>query len=61
MRDALRAKFTQHAELKKQLIATGDATIVEHTANGNNFFLTQSQCFYALMWVTSNVQFMHLV
>ncbi len=34
MKDALRAKFTQHDDLKKQLIATGNATIVEHTENG---------------------------
>lgn len=30
---ALHAKFTQHRELREQLLATGDATLVEHTAN----------------------------
>ncbi len=33
MYTALRAKFTQHAELGEQLLATGTATLVEHTAN----------------------------
>lgn len=33
MREALRAKFTQHKELKKILLETGDAQLVEHTAN----------------------------
>lgn len=33
MREALRAKFTQHDELKKILLETGDAHLVEHTAN----------------------------
>ncbi len=33
MTDAVRAKFTQHAELRSMLLATGDAKIVEHTAN----------------------------
>jgi ribA/ribD-fused uncharacterized protein len=33
MRDAVRAKFTQHAELRDLLLATGDAEIVEHTEN----------------------------
>jgi hypothetical protein len=33
MRIALRAKFTQHAELRDQLLATGSAMIVEHTSN----------------------------
>lgn len=28
---ALRAKFTQHPELRAQLLATGDALLVEHT------------------------------
>jgi ribA/ribD-fused uncharacterized protein len=32
MRAAVRAKFQQHAELRAVLLATGDATIVEHTA-----------------------------
>jgi ribA/ribD-fused uncharacterized protein len=30
---ALRAKFTQHPALREQLLATGDARLVEHTAN----------------------------
>ena len=33
MRDAVRAKFSQHAELTALLLATGDAKLVEHTAN----------------------------
>lgn len=33
MRDGVRAKFTQHPELREALLATGDAEIVEHTAN----------------------------
>ena len=33
MLDALRAKFTQHEELKATLLGTGDAILVEHTAN----------------------------
>lgn len=33
MRDAVRAKFTQHSELAELLLATGDAALVEHTAN----------------------------
>lgn len=33
MRKALRAKFTQHEELRAVLISTGDADIIEHTAN----------------------------
>ncbi|MBN9517129.1 NADAR family protein [bacterium] len=32
---ALRAKFTQHADLKAILLGTGDAELVEHTANDN--------------------------
>lgn len=35
MREALRAKFTQNEELKKILIETGGAELVEHTANDN--------------------------
>ena len=31
MRKAVLAKFTQHAELRDELLATGDAKIVEHT------------------------------
>lgn len=33
MREALRAKFTQHKDLKEILLETGDALIVEHTKN----------------------------
>ena len=33
MRVAVRAKFTQHEELRRMLIDTGDATIVEYTRN----------------------------
>lgn len=35
MFDALRAKFTQHADLRETLIGTGDAKLVEHTVNDN--------------------------
>ena len=33
MRRAVLAKFTQHAELRDALLATGDAMLVEHTRN----------------------------
>jgi ribA/ribD-fused uncharacterized protein len=33
MLDAVRAKFAQHADLRRLLLATGDTPIVEHTAN----------------------------
>jgi ribA/ribD-fused uncharacterized protein len=33
MRTAIRAKFTQHEELRKILLSTGDTQIVEHTEN----------------------------
>lgn len=33
MYEALRAKFTQHPLLRSQLLATGDAQLVEHTTN----------------------------
>jgi predicted NAD-dependent protein-ADP-ribosyltransferase YbiA (DUF1768 family) len=33
MLDALRAKFTQYEELKAVLLGTGEAVLVEHTAN----------------------------
>ena len=33
MREAVRAKFQQHADLAKILLGTGDALIVEHTGN----------------------------
>jgi hypothetical protein len=35
MYDAVLAKFTQHAHLRALLLATGDAELVEHTANDN--------------------------
>ncbi len=33
MRKAVRAKFTQHDDLRQILLSTGDARIVEHTEN----------------------------
>lgn len=33
MLEALRAKFTQHDDLKAALLATGEAELIEHTAN----------------------------
>lgn len=33
MLEALRAKFSQHADLRELLLATGDAKLVEHTGN----------------------------
>ncbi|MFN3197428.1 MAG: NADAR family protein [Bradymonadia bacterium] len=33
MRDAVRAKFTQHDDLRALLLSTGDARIIEHTEN----------------------------
>ncbi|WP_434047762.1 NADAR family protein [Sorangium cellulosum] len=33
MREVVRAKFTQHEELKRALLDTGDAELVEHTTN----------------------------
>ncbi len=33
MTEALRAKFSQHADLRALLLSTGDARLVEHTAN----------------------------
>lgn len=33
MREALQAKFTQHPELRELLLSTGDAELIEHTAN----------------------------
>lgn len=33
MREAVYAKFNQHPELQKVLLETGDALLVEHTAN----------------------------
>jgi ribA/ribD-fused uncharacterized protein len=35
MREAVRAKFTQHDDLREVLLATGDARLVEHTSNDN--------------------------
>ena len=31
MRKVVRAKFAQHEDLRQVLLATGDATLVEHT------------------------------
>ena len=31
MREAVRAKFTQHEDLRELLLSTGDAKLVEHT------------------------------
>ena len=33
MREALQAKFQQHEDLARQLLATGEAKLVEHTQN----------------------------
>ncbi len=33
MREALRAKFTQHPQLRSLLLSTGDAQLIEHTTN----------------------------
>ncbi len=33
MREALRAKFTQHPQLRSLLLSTGEAPIIEHTTN----------------------------
>ena len=33
MREAVLAKFNQHADLRETLLATGDSTMVEHTKN----------------------------
>jgi hypothetical protein len=33
MRDAVLAKFRQHADLRASLLSTGDALLVEHTEN----------------------------
>lgn len=33
MRDAVLAKFQQHEQLGQLLLSTGDATLIEHTAN----------------------------
>ena len=33
MREAVRAKFSQHADLRDELLGTGDRPIVEHTEN----------------------------
>jgi N-glycosidase YbiA len=33
MREALRAKFTQHGKLRELLLSTGDTPLIEHTKN----------------------------
>jgi ribA/ribD-fused uncharacterized protein len=33
MRDVIRAKFSQHDDIRRVLLATGDAHLVEHTGN----------------------------
>ena len=33
MREALHAKFTQHADIRELLLSTGDALLIEHTKN----------------------------
>ena len=33
MTEAVRAKFTQHDDIRSILLSTGDAKLVEHTAN----------------------------
>src|SRR5262245_13970127 len=33
MRDVVRAKFTQHDDIRQVLLSTGDAKLVEHTEN----------------------------
>ncbi len=33
MRDAVRTKFTQHEDISEVLLSTGEAKLVEHTAN----------------------------
>lgn len=35
MREAVRAKFTQHEDCKGLLLNTGDAELIEHTTNDN--------------------------
>jgi N-glycosidase YbiA len=37
MHEAVRAKFTQHADLRELLLGTGDARIVEHTKNDRHW------------------------
>ena len=37
MREVLHAKFTQHADLRSLLLSTGDAELVEHTANDRHW------------------------
>ncbi len=37
MRQAVRAKFTQHEDLRAVLLATDDATLVEHTENDSTW------------------------
>lgn len=35
MREVVRAKFTQHKELRELLLSTGEAELIEHTKNDN--------------------------
>jgi N-glycosidase YbiA len=35
--EAVLAKFTQHADLRETLLATGDSKIVEHTENDSHW------------------------
>ena len=35
MREALRAKFTQHPQLRSLLLSTGNVELIEHTKNDN--------------------------
>lgn len=35
MREVVRAKFTQHKELRELLLSTGEAEVIEHTKNDN--------------------------
>ncbi len=37
MRDAVTAKFTQHDDLRALLLSTGDAKLVEHTENDDDW------------------------
>jgi ribA/ribD-fused uncharacterized protein len=37
MRTAIRAKFSQHGELRSLLLSTGSATLVEHTSNDSHW------------------------
>ena len=37
MREALRAKFTQHLQLRSLLLSTGDVELIEHTPNDRHW------------------------